>query len=80
MAALLLKSGIELLEVKPYFASDYLRFCAPAHVLDLCRQVFLQSLGAADLADTFVIISRKRSEQGGGSSHLSIAENDLVAA
>ena len=80
MAALLLKSGIELLEVKPYFASDYLRFCAPAHVLDLCRQVFLQALGATDLADTFVIICRKQFEQGRGKADSSIAESDLVAA
>ncbi len=32
MAALLLDSGIEPLEVKPYFASEYLRFCAGSRV------------------------------------------------
>jgi SAM-dependent methyltransferase len=59
MAATCRKVGLDAVEVRPYFASEYLRFFAPAHLLDLCRQVFLQKLGAADLAETFVIIAHK---------------------
>jgi len=59
MAALCRGNGLEVAEVRPYFASEYLRFFVPAHLLDLCRQVILQTLRATDLAETFVIIARK---------------------
>jgi 2-polyprenyl-6-hydroxyphenyl methylase/3-demethylubiquinone-9 3-methyltransferase len=73
MAAACRDVGLEVVETEPYFASEYLRFFAPAHLLDLCRQVFLQTLGATDLAETFVIIARKpaiklRSEERPGNA------------
>jgi hypothetical protein len=80
MAALLRDCRLELLEIKPYYASNYLRCCAPVHVLDLCRQAFLQALGATDLADTFVIIGRKLTARGCGTPHSPIDETELVAA
>jgi 2-polyprenyl-3-methyl-5-hydroxy-6-metoxy-1,4-benzoquinol methylase len=59
MAAFCRDGGMEIVELKPCFVSDYWKFFAPAHILDLCRQRLMQTLGVADLAETFTIVMRK---------------------
>jgi 2-polyprenyl-3-methyl-5-hydroxy-6-metoxy-1,4-benzoquinol methylase len=63
MAALCLANGLEVAELTPHFVSDYCRFFAPAHILDLCRQRLMQKTGIANLAETFIIVARKPSKR-----------------
>jgi SAM-dependent methyltransferase len=80
MAALCRENGLEFVDLQPFFASDYLRFCAPAHVLDMCRQVLLQALGATDFAETFVIVARKPAKQMPGEGRSGTAAGGVRAA
>jgi 2-polyprenyl-6-hydroxyphenyl methylase/3-demethylubiquinone-9 3-methyltransferase len=52
-------SGLEIVSLEPYFVSDYWQFFAPAHALDLSRQVIMHWLRASDLAETMVVVARK---------------------
>ena len=54
--------GMEIVELKPYFVSDYFRFFAPAHAIELVRQMLTMLLGVRDLAETFCVVARKKSQ------------------
>lgn len=56
--------GMEVVELTPYFTSDYFEFFTPIHMLDLCRQVCMSILRASDLAETFIIITRMPRSNG----------------
>jgi SAM-dependent methyltransferase len=59
LAKLCRQCGLDVVEVTPFFVSDYFEFFAPAHTLELCRQSVLRLLGARDFAETFVLVARK---------------------
>jgi len=59
MAAFCRDRGMEIIELTPYFVSDYWKFFAPAHILDLGRQRLMQMLGMVNLAETFTVVARK---------------------
>ena len=80
MAAACRDLGLEVIETRPYFASEYLRFFAPAHMLEICWQAFLQALGATDLAETFVIVARKPAKPASGEAQCDVAAGGLRAA
>jgi 2-polyprenyl-6-hydroxyphenyl methylase/3-demethylubiquinone-9 3-methyltransferase len=51
--------GLEMMALEPYFVSDYFQFFAPAHAIDLCRQLAMYWLDVPDLAETMVVVARK---------------------
>ena len=53
------RSGLEVVELRPYYVSEYFEFCLPLHVLDLLRQCLLAAVRWPDLAETFTIVARK---------------------
>ena len=55
------RSGLEIVDLKPYYVSEYFESCLPLHVLDLVRQLVLARLDWADLAETLWIVARKAS-------------------
>ncbi len=59
--------GLEIVELRPYYVSEYFEFLSPLHSLDLGRQLLMQGLRVADLAETFVLVARRR-----GSCRLSV--------
>ncbi len=50
---------LEIVEITPYYHSNYFIFFAPAHALDICRRMLTQILGLRDFAETFVVVARK---------------------
>ena len=52
-------NGLAATEVVPYYASDYLRFFTPLHIVDVMRQVVTMWLGLSSLCETFTVVSRK---------------------
>lgn len=52
-------AGLEVVELNPYFYSDYGRFFLPIHVADTARQLLMMRLRADDLAESFTIVARK---------------------
>lgn len=51
--------GLDVGAMEPYYVSEYFEFFAPAHALDLCRQLAMYWLNASDLAETMVVVARK---------------------
>lgn len=59
MAALCRRDGLEIAEITPHFASDYLHFCAPLHLVELSRQTLFALCGLTDWCETFILVARK---------------------
>jgi 2-polyprenyl-6-hydroxyphenyl methylase/3-demethylubiquinone-9 3-methyltransferase len=59
LAGLCRQCGLEVVELTPYFVSDYCEFFAPAYTMELARQSALRLIGARDFAETFVLVARK---------------------
>jgi SAM-dependent methyltransferase len=59
LRAICRRSGLEVVELRPYYVSEYFEFCFPLHVLDLLRQCVLAAVRWPDLAETFTIVARK---------------------
>lgn len=57
-------AGLEIVELKPYYVSEYFEFCLPLHVLDVLRQIVLARLDWPDLAETLTIVARKTGKPG----------------
>jgi SAM-dependent methyltransferase len=55
------QNGLHVSEMIPYYASDYLRFCAPVFAVDLLRQLGLMWIRALPAAETFTFIACKPS-------------------
>ena len=53
------QNGLQISEMIPYYASDYLRFCAPIYAVDLLRQLGLMWVRALPAAETFTFIACK---------------------
>jgi hypothetical protein len=51
--------GLEVVEVIPYFVSDYFQFFAPAHLFEICRQSALRLMRVRDFTETFTLVARK---------------------
>lgn len=59
MAAHCRRQGLEIVELRPHFASDYLHFCAPLHFVELSRQTLFALCGLTDWCETFILVARK---------------------
>jgi 2-polyprenyl-3-methyl-5-hydroxy-6-metoxy-1,4-benzoquinol methylase len=59
LTRLLSEQGLTVAEIKPYYFSEYLRFCVPLYAVELARQLLMQGLGLKSLAEAFAIIARK---------------------
>lgn len=59
MRQLCVRAGLEVVETRPYFMSDYLRFLAPLYALEVGRQILLMRLGLENFSETFIVIARK---------------------
>lgn len=59
LSAICVRSGLEVVELKPYYVSEYFEFCLPLHVVDVVRQLVLARLDWPDLAETLTIVARK---------------------
>lgn len=59
MRRLCRQSGLDVVELRPYFASEYFRFFAPLYALEMLRQLLLMRLRAESLCEAFTIVARK---------------------
>jgi 2-polyprenyl-6-hydroxyphenyl methylase/3-demethylubiquinone-9 3-methyltransferase len=50
--------SLEVVELVPYFRSEYASFFAPIYTVDLIRQLLLIWLDIPDLAETFTVVAR----------------------
>lgn len=52
-------NGLDVVETQPYFASAYVKFLFPLHVVDVARQVTCMWLGLTSMCETFTIVAHK---------------------
>jgi SAM-dependent methyltransferase len=51
-------SGLELLQVIPYYHSDYTSFFVPLYTIEMLRQLLMYGLRLENLAESFSIVAR----------------------
>jgi SAM-dependent methyltransferase len=62
MSGLCHDEQLKIVELTPYYRSDYFRFCLPIHTLEVGRQLLCMKLGIRDLAESFALVARKPAE------------------
>ena len=58
LAALIAGRGLDVVQVIPYYKSDYAAFFAPFYTVEMLRQAFMCYLSLEDYAETFSIVVR----------------------
>lgn len=66
LSRLCVRSGLEVDRVIPYYHSEYFAFFAPAHALELLRQLCFLAVGWGEYAETFSLIAGKPTAESGG--------------
>lgn len=59
-------SGLEILDLTPYYNSGYTSFFAPLYTVEMLRQVLMCSLRLEDFAEGFSIVARMPMGNGSG--------------
>jgi 2-polyprenyl-6-hydroxyphenyl methylase/3-demethylubiquinone-9 3-methyltransferase len=62
------ESGLEILNLTPYYNSGYTSFFAPLYTVEMLRQALMCSLRLEDFAEGFSIVARRPAENGSRSA------------
>jgi 2-polyprenyl-6-hydroxyphenyl methylase/3-demethylubiquinone-9 3-methyltransferase len=62
------ESGLEIVDLTPYYNSGYTSFFAPLYTVEMLRQALMCSLRLEDFAEGFSIVARRPAENGSRSA------------
>jgi 2-polyprenyl-6-hydroxyphenyl methylase/3-demethylubiquinone-9 3-methyltransferase len=72
------QNGLELLQAKPYYNSEYTSFFAPIYTVELLRQTLMCVLRLGDFAEGFAILARAPETHRGRAGRQTVGEDQAA--